>query len=78
MILAAWIGPGRPSAPGHKADGNACRPKDATVTAESPMNTYVLSVSEFRSLLDVSPTILRHIATSLAQRLRALEAHYPH
>lgn len=52
--------------------------RTATVTAESPMNTYVLSVSEFRSLLDVSPTILRHIATSLAQRLRALEANYPH
>ena len=52
--------------------------RTATVTADSPMNTYVLSVSEFRSLLDVSPTILRHIATSLAQRLRALEAHYPH
>jgi len=52
--------------------------RTATVTAESPMNTYVLSVSEFRSLLDVNPTILRDIATSLAQRLRALEAHYPH
>ena len=52
--------------------------RTATVTAESPMSTYVLSVSEFRSLLGVSPTILRHIATSLAQRLRTLEAHYPH
>jgi len=52
--------------------------RTATVTAESPMNVYVLSVSEFRSLLGVSPTILRKIATSLAQRLRALEAHYPH
>ena len=53
-------------------------PRTATVTAESPMNTYALSVSEFWSLLDVNPTILRKIATSLAQRLRALEAHYPH
>jgi CRP/FNR family transcriptional regulator, cyclic AMP receptor protein len=52
--------------------------RTATVTAESPMNTYALSVSEFRSLLGVSPTILRKIATSLAQRLRALEANYPH
>ena len=52
--------------------------RTATVTAESPMNTYVLSVSEFRSLLGVNPTILRDIATSLAQRLRALEAHYPY
>jgi CRP/FNR family transcriptional regulator, cyclic AMP receptor protein len=53
-------------------------PRTATVTAESPMNTYALSVPEFWSLLDVNPTILRKIATSLAQRLRALEAHYPH
>jgi CRP/FNR family transcriptional regulator, cyclic AMP receptor protein len=53
-------------------------PRTATVTAESPMNTYALSVSEFWSLLDVNPTILRKIATSLAQRLRAREAHYPH
>ena len=53
-------------------------PRTATVTAESPMNTYVLTVSEFGSLLDVSPIIVRKIATSLAQRLRALEAHYPH
>jgi CRP/FNR family transcriptional regulator, cyclic AMP receptor protein len=52
--------------------------RTATVTAESPMNVYALSVSEFRSLLAVSPTIVRKIATSLAQRLRALEAHYPH
>jgi CRP/FNR family transcriptional regulator, cyclic AMP receptor protein len=51
--------------------------RTATVTAESPMNAYVLSVSEFRILLGVSPTILLKIATSLAQRLRALEAHYP-
>ena len=53
-------------------------PRSATVTVESPMNVYVLSVPEFRSLLRVSPTILQKIATSLAQRLRAREAHYPH
>ena len=53
-------------------------PRSATVTAESPMNVYALSVSEFRSLLRVSPTILGKIATSLAQRLRAREPHYPH
>jgi CRP/FNR family transcriptional regulator, cyclic AMP receptor protein len=52
--------------------------RTATVTAESPMNVYALSVSEFSSLLGVSPTIVRKIATSLAQRLRALEANYPH
>ena len=52
--------------------------RTATVTAESPMNVYALSVSEFKSLLGVSPTIVRKIATSLAQRLRAREPHYPH
>ena len=52
--------------------------RTATVTADSPMNTYVLSVSEFRSLLRVSPSILGKIATSLARRLRAREADYPH
>jgi CRP-like cAMP-binding protein len=53
-------------------------PRTATVTAESPMNVYALSVSEFRSLLRVSPSILSKIATSLARRLRAREADYPH
>ena len=53
-------------------------PRTATVTAESPMNVYALSVSEFRSLLRVSPSILGKIATSLARRLRAREADYPH
>jgi CRP/FNR family transcriptional regulator, cyclic AMP receptor protein len=53
-------------------------PRSATVTAESPMNVYALSVSEFRSLLRVSPAILGKIAISLAQRLRAREANYPH
>ena len=53
-------------------------PRSATVTAESPMNVYALSVSEFRSLLGASPAILGKIAISLAQRLRAREAHYPH
>ena len=53
-------------------------PRSATVIAESPMDVSVLSVSEFRSLLRASPAILGKIAISLAQRLRAREAHYPH
>ena len=69
------VGPGECGGEMALLDGGR---RTATVTAESSMNTYVLSVSEFRSLLEVSPTILRHIATSLAQRLRALEANYPH
>ena len=52
--------------------------RSATVTVESPMNVYALSVSEFRSLLTVSPSILNKVAISLAQRLRVREAHYPH
>jgi CRP/FNR family transcriptional regulator, cyclic AMP receptor protein len=69
------IGPGECVGEMALLDGG---PRSATVTAESPMNVYALSVSEFRSLLKVSPTILGKIATSLARRLREREPHYPH
>jgi CRP/FNR family transcriptional regulator, cyclic AMP receptor protein len=69
------IGPGECVGEMALLDGG---PRSATVTVESPMNVYALSVSEFRSLLKVSPTILGKIATSLARRLREREPHYPH
>ena len=69
------IGPGECVGEMALLDGG---PRSATVTAESPMNVYALSVSEFRSLLKVSPTILGKIATSLARRLREREPHHPH
>lgn len=53
-------------------------PRTATVTAASPISAYVMSSREFRSLLNLSPTITRKVATTLAQRLRALDAQYPH
>ncbi len=53
-------------------------PRTATVTAATPITAYVMSSREFRSLLNISPTITRKVATILAQRLRALDAQYPH
>lgn len=53
-------------------------PRTATVTAASTISAYVMSAREFRSLLDLSPAIARKLATTLAQRLRAVEAQYPH
>ena len=52
-------------------------PRTATVTAETPMELYVLSAREFRDLLGVSPDIARKIATALARRLRSYEAYRP-
>ncbi len=53
-------------------------PRTATVTASSPLSAYVMSPREFQSLLEISPAIARKLATTLAQRLRALEDQYPH
>jgi CRP-like cAMP-binding protein len=52
--------------------------RTATVTAETPLTLYVLSIPEFNSLLEVDPTIVRKLAASLARRLRAIETQYPH
>jgi CRP-like cAMP-binding protein len=52
--------------------------RTATVTARSPMTIYVLTATEFRSLLDASPTISRKMMMSLARRLRPAEADRPH
>jgi CRP/FNR family transcriptional regulator, cyclic AMP receptor protein len=48
--------------------------RTATVTAVTPMNTYLVSGHDFYSLLKVSPTILRKLAATIAHRLRVLEA----
>jgi CRP-like cAMP-binding protein len=52
--------------------------RGATVTAETPMETYVLSSREFRSLVQVNLTIIYKIAAALARRLRAAESDQPH
>jgi CRP-like cAMP-binding protein len=52
--------------------------RNATVTAQTPMETYVLSSREFQTLVQVSPTITNKIAAALARRLRAAESDQPH
>ena len=52
--------------------------RGATVKAKTPMETYVLSAREFRSLVQVNPTIIYKIAAALARRLRAAESDQPH
>jgi CRP-like cAMP-binding protein len=49
-------------------------PRTATVTAEKPMDLFVLSTREFQDMLGVNADISRRIAISLAQRLRAYES----
>ena len=50
------------------------RPRNATVTAENQMEILVLSVPEFRSLLDSSPAIAEKIRTAVASRGRVSPA----
>jgi CRP-like cAMP-binding protein len=52
-------------------------PRTATVTAQTSMSVYVLSIREFQDLLEVNPVIARKVTAILAQRLRALEADRP-
>lgn len=48
-------------------------PRAATVTATTPMRTYVLGPREFSSLLTDVPQIGRKILKALAQRLREVD-----
>ena len=71
----ATVGPGDCVGEMALLDGG---PRTATVVAETPVTVYVMSTTEFRSLLGTSPTIDRKIMASLARRLRDAEAHMPH
>jgi CRP-like cAMP-binding protein len=51
--------------------------RTATVTAETPMTVFLLSVAEFWALLDASPAVAEKIAINLARRLRSAEAAAP-
>ena len=51
--------------------------RTATVTAETPMDVYLLSVAEFWAMLDASPAVAGKIAINLARRLRSAEAAVP-
>lgn len=48
-------------------------PRSATVTADTPMNLYVLDARRFTSLLDQHPAVARKILRGLASRLRDIE-----
>jgi CRP-like cAMP-binding protein len=73
--LVGMVGPGDCVGEMALLDGGT---RSATVTAETPMTLYVLSIREFNSLLEVDPTIVRKITASLALRLRAVEVQYSH
>ena len=51
--------------------------RTATVTAETPMTVYLLSVAEFFGVLHASPAVAEKIAINLARRLRSAEAAAP-
>jgi CRP-like cAMP-binding protein len=69
------VGPGQCVGEMALLDGGT---RSATVTAETPMDAYVLSTREFRSLVEVNPTIIYKIAAALAHRLRAAESDQLH
>lgn len=45
-------------------------PRTATVIARTPLTVLVFSVQEFTTVLWAVPTLARHVATVLAERLR--------
>ena len=49
-------------------------PRTATVTAETSMDLLVYSFVEFRTMLDSSASIQRHLLVEMARRLRAADA----
>jgi CRP-like cAMP-binding protein len=71
----AKVGPGECVGEMSLLDGG---PRTATVVTMTPMTAYVLSTTEFRSLLGTSPTIDRKIMAGLARRLRGAETDRPH
>jgi CRP-like cAMP-binding protein len=71
----AQIGPGETVGEMSLLDGGR---RSATVTADSRMNLYVLSRSEFTAMVLQHPAIDRKIMVSLAQRLRQAETARPH
>jgi CRP/FNR family cyclic AMP-dependent transcriptional regulator len=49
-------------------------PRTATVTAETPMNLWVYSATEFQAMLDCSPAIRHRLLVEMARRLRRADA----
>lgn len=50
-------------------------PRNATVTAETPMELVVLGQREFGGLIDEVPGFARKLLTGMARRLRDADAH---
>jgi CRP/FNR family transcriptional regulator, cyclic AMP receptor protein len=48
-------------------------PRNATVTAKTPMDLIVLGQREFTSILENSPTFVRKLLVGLAHRLREMD-----
>ena len=48
-------------------------PRTATVTAETAMKLVVYSSLEFRAMLDVSPSVRKHLLVEMSRRLRAVD-----
>lgn len=49
-------------------------PRTATVTAETTMNLVVYSLPEFRTMLDTSPSVRKHLLVAMSQRLRVADS----
>ena len=47
--------------------------RSATVTATTPMQVYVLTGSEFRTMIDTNPEVHRKVTAHLVERLRAAQ-----
>lgn len=48
-------------------------PRTATVRAETAMKLVVYSLPEFRAMLDVSPSVRKHLLVEMSRRLRAVD-----
>lgn len=48
-------------------------PRDATVTATTPMVVFVMTAPEFNGLLSTAPSMTRKLLTGMARRLHELD-----
>jgi CRP-like cAMP-binding protein len=66
----AQLGPGQYFGELSLLDG---APRNATVTAASPLTVWTLGPREFAAVLDSWPGVARKLLTAMAQRLRAAD-----
>ena len=48
-------------------------PRDATVTASTPMTIFVMTPSEFAAVLETAPSVTRKLLVGMARRLHELD-----